>query len=124
MELRLPLEMSPGREAACRAVFGTWGFFRTMHVQNIVTTAVTAWSYSKFDATGKREPYGQEHEIRRSDPVRADRVSHSAARCRTPGRGQEARRDLRHLRRHGRADLQAHGSSAQFRRLGRSQGRA
>ena len=24
-------EMSPGREAACRAVFGTWGFFRTMH---------------------------------------------------------------------------------------------
>ena len=21
----------PGREAACRAVFGTWGFFRTMH---------------------------------------------------------------------------------------------
>ena len=26
MELRLPLEMSPGREAACRAVFGTWGF--------------------------------------------------------------------------------------------------
>ena len=27
MELRLPLEMSPGREAACRAVFGTWGFF-------------------------------------------------------------------------------------------------
>src|SRR5574337_1251877 len=29
MELRLPLEMSPGREAACRAVFGTWGFFRT-----------------------------------------------------------------------------------------------
>src|SRR5574339_574338 len=31
MELRLPLEMSPGREAACRALFGTWGFFRTMH---------------------------------------------------------------------------------------------
>ena len=27
MELRLPLEMSPGREAACRAVFGTWGSF-------------------------------------------------------------------------------------------------
>ena len=22
---------APGREAACRAVFGTWGFFRTMH---------------------------------------------------------------------------------------------
>ena len=29
--IRWPLEMSPGREAACRAVFGTWGFFRTMH---------------------------------------------------------------------------------------------
>ena len=29
MELRLPLEMSPGREAACRAVFGTWGFYKT-----------------------------------------------------------------------------------------------
>ena len=29
--IRLPLEMSPGREAACRDVFGTWGFFRTMH---------------------------------------------------------------------------------------------
>ena len=29
--LRLPLEMSPGREAACRAVFATWGLFRTMH---------------------------------------------------------------------------------------------
>ena len=27
----MPLEMSPGREAACRAVFGTWGFSRTMH---------------------------------------------------------------------------------------------
>src|SRR5574341_317703 len=34
MELRLPLEMSPGREAACRAVFGTWGFFRTMNGKN------------------------------------------------------------------------------------------
>ena len=27
MELRLPLEMSPGRQATCRAVFGTWGSF-------------------------------------------------------------------------------------------------
>ena len=27
MELRLPLEVSPGREATCRAEFGTWGFF-------------------------------------------------------------------------------------------------
>ena len=29
MELRLPLEMSPGREAAGRAVFGTWGKKKT-----------------------------------------------------------------------------------------------
>ena len=27
MELRLSLEVSPGREATCRAVFGTWGVF-------------------------------------------------------------------------------------------------
>src|SRR5574338_255614 len=27
MELRLPLEVSPGRETTCRAVFGTWGSF-------------------------------------------------------------------------------------------------
>src|SRR5574341_742482 len=27
MELRLPLEVSLGREATCRAVFGTWGLF-------------------------------------------------------------------------------------------------
>ena len=27
MELSLPLEVSPGREATCRAVFGTWGSF-------------------------------------------------------------------------------------------------
>ena len=27
MELRWPLEVSPGREAPCRAVFGTWGSF-------------------------------------------------------------------------------------------------
>ena len=26
-----PIVMYSGREAACRAVFGTWGFFRTMH---------------------------------------------------------------------------------------------
>ena len=35
MELRLPLEMSPGREAACRAVFGTWGFQRQLEIFEI-----------------------------------------------------------------------------------------
>ena len=42
MELRLPLEMSPGREAACRAVFGTWGFFRTMHGKTAPSLACQA----------------------------------------------------------------------------------
>src|SRR5574338_51360 len=67
MELRLPLEMSPGREAACRAVFGTWGFFRTMHgntapscglhSQGGVRRGVRA-SGSYQEGTGKSGSYG------------------------------------------------------------------
>ena len=42
MELRLPLEVSPGREATCRAVFGTWGFFpddaRASHCPFVLTS--------------------------------------------------------------------------------------
>src|SRR5574342_979214 len=67
MELRLPLEMSPGREAACRAVFGTWGFFRTMHgttapscglhSQAGVRRGVRA-SGSYQEGTGKSGSYG------------------------------------------------------------------
>src|SRR5574337_1156457 len=67
MELRLPLEMSPGREAACRAVFGTWGFFRTMHgktapscglhSQGGVQRGVRA-SGSYQEGTGKSGSYG------------------------------------------------------------------
>ena len=49
MELRLPLEMSPGREAACRAVFGTWGFFRTMHGKTAQTLML-----GKIDGRRKR----------------------------------------------------------------------
>src|SRR5574337_115376 len=46
MELRLPLDMSPGREAACRAVFGTWGFFPNDARKNchFVLTSFTGWS--------------------------------------------------------------------------------
>ena len=46
MELRLPLEMSPGREDACRAVFGTWGFFPNDARKNcpFVLTSFTGWS--------------------------------------------------------------------------------
>jgi len=47
MELRLPLEVSPAREATCRAVFGTWGFFpddaRASHCP-FVLTSFTGWS--------------------------------------------------------------------------------
>src|SRR5574339_144931 len=67
MELRLPLEMSPGREAACRAVFGTWGFSRTMHgktapscglhSQGGVRRGVRA-SGSYQEGTGKSGSYG------------------------------------------------------------------
>ena len=53
MELRLPLEMSPGREAACRAVFGTWGFFRTMHGKTaFVLTSFTGWSSERCAGIG------------------------------------------------------------------------
>ena len=46
MELRLPLEMSPGIEAACRAVFGTWRFFPKDARKNcpFVLTSFTGWS--------------------------------------------------------------------------------
>src|SRR5574342_1180875 len=67
MELRLPPEVSPGREAACRAVFGTWGFFRTMHgkiapscglhSQGGVRRGVRA-SGSYQEGTGKSGSYG------------------------------------------------------------------
>src|SRR5574340_668486 len=67
LELRLPLEMSPGREAACRAVFGTWGFFLTMHgktapscglhSQGGVRRGVRA-SGSYQEGTGKSGSYG------------------------------------------------------------------
>src|SRR5574341_279831 len=67
MELRLPLELSPGREAACRAVFGTWGFFRTMHGKTApscglhsqagVRRGVRA-SGSYQEGTGKSGSYG------------------------------------------------------------------
>jgi len=41
MELRLPLEVFPGRQATCRAVFGTWGSFpddaRASHCPFVLT---------------------------------------------------------------------------------------
>ena len=45
MELRLPLEVSPGREATCRAVFGTWGCFPDALQQQLRVLAVLtrAW---------------------------------------------------------------------------------
>src|SRR5574337_822439 len=54
MGLRLPLEMSPGREAACRAVFGTWGFFPNDARKNcpFVLTSFTGWSSERRPGIG------------------------------------------------------------------------
>src|SRR5574337_755585 len=54
MELRLPIEMSPGREAACRAVFGTWGFFPNDARKNcpFVLTSFTGWSSERCPGIG------------------------------------------------------------------------
>src|SRR5574339_350202 len=54
MELRLPLEMSPGREAACRAVFGSWGFFPNDARKNcpFVLTSFTGWSSERCPCIG------------------------------------------------------------------------
>ena len=54
MELRLPLEMSPGREAACRAVFGTWGFF----VEMAVTLSIKAVDLNLLDVNTGRIKLG------------------------------------------------------------------
>src|SRR5574340_1104650 len=55
MELRLPLEVSPGREATCRAVFRTWGFFpedaRARHCP-LVLTSFTGWSSERCPGIG------------------------------------------------------------------------
>src|SRR5574341_1627701 len=55
MELRLPLEVSPGREATWRAVFGTWGFFpddaRASHCP-FVWTSFTGWSSERCPGIG------------------------------------------------------------------------
>src|SRR5574341_554895 len=54
MELRLPLEMSPGREAACRAVFGTWGFFPNDARKNcpFVLNSLTGWRSERCPGIG------------------------------------------------------------------------
>src|SRR5574337_1297211 len=55
MELRLPREVSPGREATCRAVFGTWGSFpddaRAGHCP-FVLTSFTGWSSERCPGIG------------------------------------------------------------------------
>ena len=50
----MPLEMSPGREAACRAVFGTWGFFPNDARKNcpFVLTAFTGGSSERCPGFG------------------------------------------------------------------------
>ena len=55
MELRLPLEVFPGRQATCRVVFGTWGFFpddaRASHYP-FVLTSFTGWSSKRCPGIG------------------------------------------------------------------------
>src|SRR5574340_765998 len=55
MELRLPLEVFPGRQATCRAVFGTWGAFpddaRASHCP-FVLTSFTGWSSKRCSGIG------------------------------------------------------------------------
>ena len=60
MELRLPLEMSPGREAACRAVFGTWGFFRTMHGK----TAPSSSARGELEITAVNQKFLEDGELK------------------------------------------------------------
>ena len=50
----MPLEMSPGREAACRAVFGSWGFFPNDARKNcpFVLTSFTGWSSERCPGIG------------------------------------------------------------------------
>ena len=51
----MPLEVSPGREATCREVFGTWGFFpddaRASHCP-FVLTSFTGWSSERCPGIG------------------------------------------------------------------------
>ena len=55
MELRLSLEVSPGREATCRAVFGTWGLFpddaRASHCP-FGLTSFTGWTSERCPGIG------------------------------------------------------------------------
>src|SRR5574337_313576 len=55
MELRLPLEVFPGRQATCRAVFGTWGSFpddaRASHCP-FVLTSFKGWSSKRCPGIG------------------------------------------------------------------------
>src|SRR5574339_231997 len=55
MELRLPLEVSPGREATWLALFGTWGSFpddaRASHCP-FALTSFTGWSSERCPGIG------------------------------------------------------------------------
>ena len=55
MELRLPLEVFPRRQATCRVVFGTWGFFpddaRASHYP-FVLTSLTGWRSKRCPGIG------------------------------------------------------------------------
>ena len=85
MELGLPLEVSPGREATCRAVFGTWGFFpddaRASHCP-FVLTSYTGWSSKRCPGIGFLSRGDREIGVLRN--VEADSYKPSAFPTRPP----------------------------------------
>src|SRR5574341_1123311 len=58
--VHLPLEVFPGRQAPCRAVFGTWGSFpddaRASHCP-FVLTSFTGWSSQRCPGTREEEAF-------------------------------------------------------------------
>ena len=73
MELRLPLEVFPGRQATCRAVFGTWGSFphdaRESHCP-FVLTSFTGWSSKRCPGIGfLSRAYGEIGVLRNVEPA-------------------------------------------------------
>src|SRR5574340_1378331 len=80
MELRLPLEVSPGREATCRAVFGTWGFFphnaRASHCP-FVFTSFTGWSSERCPGIGFLSRGDREIGVLRNEIGRSTRLNSS-----------------------------------------------
>ena len=69
----MPLEVFPGRQATCRAVFGTWGSFpddaRASHCP-FVLTSFTGWSSKRCPGIGfLSRAYGEIRVLRNVEPA-------------------------------------------------------